>query len=53
MTAEGVETQEHWDLLASLGCDLVQGYHLSRPVDDVAATHWLTARAPGAPVSVV
>ena len=30
--AEGVETQEVEDALRSLGCDLVQGYYISRPL---------------------
>lgn len=30
--AEGVETQEHADLLRELGCDLLQGFHFSRPL---------------------
>ncbi len=30
--AEGVETQEHIDLLRELGCDIVQGYYYARPV---------------------
>ncbi len=29
--AEGVETQEHQDLLVKLGCDRLQGYLLGRP----------------------
>ncbi|MGO4382256.1 EAL domain-containing response regulator [Pseudoduganella sp. RAF53_2] len=29
--AEGVETMQDWDLLASLGCSLAQGYLISRP----------------------
>jgi diguanylate cyclase (GGDEF)-like protein len=29
--AEGVEDQDTLELLAALGCDLVQGYHLARP----------------------
>ena len=32
VVAEGVETAEAWDLLAALGCDVAQGYHLSRPL---------------------
>jgi len=30
---EGVETQEIWDFVASVNCDKVQGYLISRPVD--------------------
>jgi hypothetical protein len=38
LVAEGVEDQETLELLAALGCDLAQGYHLARPMpaDDVA-----------------
>ncbi|OEE67412.1 regulatory component of sensory transduction system [Enterovibrio norvegicus FF-33] len=31
--AEGVETQEQLEMLKSKGCDLAQGYYLSRPID--------------------
>jgi diguanylate cyclase (GGDEF)-like protein len=41
VTAEGVETQQHWDLLRALACDLIQGYHLARPLTPDAATAWL------------
>jgi EAL domain-containing protein (putative c-di-GMP-specific phosphodiesterase class I) len=30
--AEGVETQEHVELLKKLGCDIAQGYHFSKPL---------------------
>ena len=30
--AEGVETQEHIDMLREMGCEIVQGYYYSRPV---------------------
>ena len=33
VVAEGVEEQAHWDLLRELGCDVAQGYFISRPVD--------------------
>jgi len=42
--AEGVEDQETWDILASLGCDLVQGWHLSRAVPTEELLGWLEAR---------
>jgi diguanylate cyclase (GGDEF)-like protein len=32
VVAEGVETQEAWNLLRRLGCDLVQGYFISKPL---------------------
>ena len=32
VVAEGVETQEAWNLLRRLGCDLVQGYLISKPL---------------------
>jgi len=30
--AEGVETEFHVETLRDMGCDLLQGYHLSRPL---------------------
>jgi diguanylate cyclase (GGDEF)-like protein len=33
VVAEGVETQEHVNVLANLGCDFLQGYGLARPMD--------------------
>jgi EAL domain-containing protein (putative c-di-GMP-specific phosphodiesterase class I) len=32
VVAEGVETLKNLEALTRLGCDLVQGYHISRPV---------------------
>jgi diguanylate cyclase len=32
VVAEGVESAEAWMRLAALGCDLAQGFHLSRPL---------------------
>jgi EAL domain-containing protein (putative c-di-GMP-specific phosphodiesterase class I) len=32
VVAEGVENEEQLAFLNSLGCDLLQGYHFSRPV---------------------
>ena len=44
MVAEGVEDAETWRLLRSLGCDVVQGYHLSRPLPPAQITEWLSER---------
>ena len=41
VVAEGVEDARAWDLLTELGCDAVQGYHISRPLTDVKLTDWL------------
>jgi diguanylate cyclase (GGDEF)-like protein/PAS domain S-box-containing protein len=41
VAAEGVEDQATWDMLASFGCDLAQGYYLSRPISAPALTQWL------------
>jgi EAL domain-containing protein (putative c-di-GMP-specific phosphodiesterase class I) len=35
VVAEGVEDPPTWDALTKLGCELVQGYFLSRPVPAV------------------
>ncbi|MGA2926957.1 MAG: EAL domain-containing protein, partial [Solirubrobacteraceae bacterium] len=32
VVAEGVEDEETWEALAQLGCELIQGYLISRPV---------------------
>jgi EAL domain-containing protein (putative c-di-GMP-specific phosphodiesterase class I) len=32
VVAEGVEDQQTWDLLRDLGCDLAQGFFMSKPV---------------------
>jgi len=40
--AEGVEDSATLDQLAELGCDLAQGYHVSRPMPADAFNTWLT-----------
>lgn len=42
VVAEGVETQAQLDLCSLTGCDEVQGYFLSRPIDANAAARFLT-----------
>ncbi len=39
--AEGVETVEMWDRLAKLGCDVAQGYFISRPLPADELEAWL------------
>ncbi|MDT8452057.1 MAG: EAL domain-containing response regulator [Gammaproteobacteria bacterium] len=42
--AEGVENKQDLDLVASLGCDLVQGYYIARPMDAAAFDSWFEQR---------
>lgn len=44
VVAEGVETREIWDQLRELGCNVAQGYYLSRPVPAPKLQEWLEAR---------
>ena len=44
VVAEGVETEEIWDKLHSLGCTVAQGYYLSRPVPADELRKWLLHR---------
>ncbi len=44
VVAEGVETQHHWNALATLGCHTAQGYLLSRPLPASRLTIWLHQR---------
>ena len=46
--AEGVEDEASWDHLSRLGCDVAQGYYLSRPVPAAELTSWLRAKEPQA-----
>ena len=39
--AEGVETAETWDQLVRLGCDVAQGYFISRPLPAAELEVWL------------
>ena len=44
VVAEGVEDQQTWDLLADMGCHLVQGWHLGRPMPPDTLVPWLRER---------
>lgn len=35
VVAEGVETLEDWQVVTELGCDVIQGYMLARPMPTV------------------
>ncbi len=39
--AEGVESEEDWQLLRELGCDLAQGYLIARPMHAERIPEWL------------
>ena len=41
VTAEGVETEEQLAFLAEYGCDEIQGYFFSRPLDARACGEWI------------
>lgn len=40
LVAEGVETEEEWDALQSLGCDIAQGYFIARPMPASELIKW-------------
>jgi EAL domain-containing protein (putative c-di-GMP-specific phosphodiesterase class I) len=42
--AEGVETPETERWLATIGCDVAQGFFLGRPMDPAALGAWAQAR---------
>jgi EAL domain-containing protein (putative c-di-GMP-specific phosphodiesterase class I) len=41
VVAEGIETPEVWGALLRLGCDLGQGYFISRPMPAATVPEWL------------
>ena len=45
VVAEGVELASSWDALGRLGCDLIQGYFVSKPLPIREFTAWMRARA--------
>ncbi len=42
VVAEGVETRADWELLKLLGCDVVQGYFIARPLAAAQVAAWAT-----------
>ena len=51
VVAEGVESHDAWRRLEELGCDLAQGYHVSRPLPADAMTRLLAERRAAEPVA--
>ena len=45
LVAEGVERREQAETLKALGCDVMQGFHYSRPAPAAAISAWM-ARPP-------
>ena len=38
--AEGVQAREDWEMLEALGCDVVQGYYIARPMTEDGLETW-------------
>ena len=45
VVGEGIETNEQLTTLAELGCNIIQGYLISKPLDSDQATHFLQQQA--------
>lgn len=45
VVAEGIEDKATWDMLQAMGCDLAQGYYISKPMAADALLKWI-AQAP-------
>src|SRR5690606_33577548 len=48
VVAEGIETQAQFDALRGFGCDIAQGYLVSRPLPRQRLVGWLRERQLGA-----
>jgi diguanylate cyclase (GGDEF)-like protein len=40
VVAEGIEDKVTWDMLNAMGCDLAQGYYISKPMPAAALLKW-------------
>ena len=40
LIAEGVEYKQHRDFLSDIGCDEIQGYYFSKPINPEAFTEF-------------
>ena len=45
VVAEGMEDEATWQRMATLGCDMGQGYWLSRPLRPEAVPDWIRGRS--------
>lgn len=52
MTAEGVEDTEAYQALSRFGCDLAQGFLMSRPIPAAELDVWLSARTAQLPTDL-
>jgi EAL domain-containing protein (putative c-di-GMP-specific phosphodiesterase class I) len=52
VVAEGVEDEQAWRELAMLGCDVIQGYVLTRPLGEAEFDIWLKAHGQITPPSI-
>nr|WP_305792886.1 GGDEF domain-containing phosphodiesterase [Sedimenticola hydrogenitrophicus] len=43
IVAEGIETAEMQEILVELGCDIIQGYHIARPIPHAEFVTWASA----------
>jgi diguanylate cyclase (GGDEF)-like protein len=41
VVAEGIEDQATWELLVGMGCDVAQGYYMSRPLSATDLQRWV------------
>ncbi|MCW2506822.1 MAG: hypothetical protein JWO79_5106 [Actinomycetia bacterium] len=53
VVAEGVEDAETAAHLAKVGCNVIQGYYISKPVDHLSLLTWLAERASNADPKVI
>jgi diguanylate cyclase (GGDEF)-like protein/PAS domain S-box-containing protein len=53
VVAEGVELQSQQNFLASVGCDLMQGFHFVRPMSGAALPDWLASHGHDHTVEIV
>jgi|GEM_PF-3088566 len=44
VVAEGVENDRQYRWLTEQGCDLIQGYHVAKPMSEERLTRWLSSR---------